>query len=78
MPLLYRAGAVKIELFRCAHGPDFLGSDNTLVCRPVETLKLGAKIATQDAWWDAGRIRNGTIWDDPNHSYQQARYRLMV
>lgn len=65
VPLLYRAGSGKIELFRCAHGPDFLGPDNNPVCRPVETLRLGAEIAAQDAWWDAGRIRNGTIWDDP-------------
>lgn len=65
VPLAYRAAPGRIQLFRCAHEPDFLGQGSVPVCRPIRTLKLGAKIAAQDAWWDASRIRNGTIWDDP-------------
>ena len=66
VPLIYRAGPGIVQLFRCAHEPDFAGPDNTLVCNPVRTLKLGAEIAALDFWWDAERIRNGAIWDDPD------------
>lgn len=83
VPLVYRASPGRIQLFRCAHEPDFVGTDNVPVCRPVRTLVLGAKIAAQDVWWDANRIRNGTIWDDPNAcklmlSAQKAAHRTLV
>src|SRR5439155_16712273 len=29
-----------------------------------KTLDLGSKISS-DPWWDASRLRNGTLWDDP-------------
>src|SRR3546814_8406846 len=45
--------------------PDVAGQDDVPVCRPIRTLLIGAKIAEQDVWWDAARIQNGTIWDDP-------------
>lgn len=69
VPLVYRASPGSIQLFRCAHEPDFMGVGNTPICRPIRTLKLGAAIADADAhaaWWDAKRIRNGMIWDDPD------------
>lgn len=83
VPLVYRASPGYIQLFRCAHAPDFVGKDDIPVCRPVRTLVLGAKIAAQDVWWDADRIRNGTIWDDPAAcelmlSAQKAAHRTMV
>lgn len=65
VPLVYRATPGSIQLFRCAHQPDFVGPDDTPVCRPIRTLALGADVAVADAWWNAARIRNGTIWDDP-------------
>lgn len=65
VPLVYRAASGRIQLFRCAHEPDFIGPDNVLVCRPIRSLSVGAEIAAQDVWWNAARIRNGTIWDDP-------------
>ncbi len=65
VPLVYRASAGRIQLFRCAHEPDFVGPDNVPVCRPIRSLILGAEIAAEDAWWNAARLRNGTIWDDP-------------
>jgi len=64
VPLVYRSAPGAIQLFRCAHKPDFVGSDNVPVCRPVRTLEIGAEIAARDVWWDANRIRNGAIWDD--------------
>lgn len=68
VPLIYRTAPGVIQLFRCAHEPDFIGADAVPVCRPIRTLALGVRIAESDreaAWWDASRIRNGTIWDDP-------------
>ena len=65
VPLVYRAAPGRIELFRCAHEADFVGADDIPVCRPIRTLRIGADIAAHDVWWDAARIRNGMIWDDP-------------
>jgi len=83
VPLVYRAAPGRIQLFRCAHEPDFLGPDNVPVCRPIRTLLVGAEIATQDVWWNAARIRNGTIWDDPDAcalmlSAQKSAHRTLV
>lgn len=83
VPLLYRAGPGSIQLFRCAHEPDFAGPDGVPVCRPIRTLVMGAKIAERDVWWNAARIRNGTIWDDPDActlmlSAQKAAHRTLV
>lgn len=66
VPLVYRAAPGRIQLFRCAHKPDFMDAHGTLVCNPIRTLRLGSKIAANAIWWDATRIRNGTVWDDPN------------
>ncbi|HHT1453049.1 MAG: N-6 DNA methylase [Comamonas sp.] len=83
VPLAYRALPGCIQLFRCAHAPDFLGKDGVPVCNPVRTLVLGAKIAAADVWWDADRIHNGAIWDDPDAcklmlSAQKAAHRTLV
>lgn len=66
VPLVYRTGPGVIQLFRCAHQPDFVGPDDVPICNPIRTLKLGANIAASEVWWDAERIRNGAIWDDPD------------
>lgn len=83
IPLVYRALPGCIQLFRCAHEPDFAGPDGVPVCKPIRTLELGAEIATRDVWWDASRIRNGTIWDDPGAcrlmlSAKKAAHRTLV
>lgn len=66
VPLVYRASPGLIQLFRCAHEPDFLGQDDVPVCRPIRILSQAADIADHlDAWWNADQIRNGSIWDDP-------------
>lgn len=64
VPLIYRSTRETLQLFRCAHGHDFLDASGNLVCRPAKTLDLAVKISN-DAWWDAERLRNGTLWDDP-------------
>ena len=65
VPLIYRKTPGLVQLFRCAHKPDFVTATGEIVCSPVETLKVAAAISSSDAWWDAARLRNGTIWDDP-------------
>lgn len=64
VPLLYRASPGRIDLFRCAHGADFAGRDGKRIYNPVKSLEIGAAVAA-DAWWDASRLRNGALWDDP-------------
>ncbi|QQF06301.1 N-6 DNA methylase (plasmid) [Sinorhizobium meliloti] len=66
VPLMYRAAPGIVQLFRCAHQPDFAGPGDVPVYNPVETLRVGSEIAKLDAWWDAELIRNGAIWDDPD------------
>jgi len=62
VPLLYRVTPGLVELFRCAHKADFESNGN-VVFNPYKTLKIATKIAN-DPWWDAERLRNGTLWDD--------------
>ena len=84
VPLVYRAVPGRIQLFRCAHKPDFAGPDGVPVIAPVRTLMLGADIAAAtDVWWNAAQIHNGTIWDDPAAcglmlSSQQSAHRTLV
>ena len=83
VPLVYRTAPGRIQLFRCAHKPDFAGADDVLIYKPIRTLLIGARIAAQDVWWDAARIQNGTIWDDPGAcklmlSAQKAAHRTLV
>jgi N-6 DNA Methylase len=78
VPLLYRKMPGLVQLFRCAHNPDFYSARGELICKPVKTLKIASAINTslwgdtsgQDPWWDAWRLRNGTLWDDPAVSKQ--------
>ncbi len=65
VPLLYRKTRGLIQLFRCAHKPDFVSPSGELICNPIKTLKIAAAINNSDAWWDASRLHNGTLWDDP-------------
>ncbi len=65
VPLVYRKLPGLVQLFRCGHKPDFLSPSGQIVCKPFKSLRLGSRIAEADAWWDANRIRNGTLWDDP-------------
>ena len=64
VPLLYRKTPALVQLFRCAHKPDFISPNGETVCKPFRILKTAADVSS-DPWWDAIRIRNGTLWDDP-------------
>ena len=63
VPLLYRKKAGLVELYRCAHKPDFISPDGTPVCNPVKTLNTASDIANSEPWWDASLLRNGGLWD---------------
>lgn len=65
VPLIYRKTRGLIQLFRNVHKPDFVSPTGEIVCRPYKTLKTAAAISLEDTWWDATRLRNGTLWDDP-------------
>ncbi|MFM2100557.1 MAG: hypothetical protein RLZZ366_2096 [Pseudomonadota bacterium] len=69
VPLLYRKTPGKVGLFRCASKPDFDQKSETPKYEAYDTLEITADIseAIQSAkpWWDVGRLRNGTLWDDP-------------
>lgn len=64
VPLVYRKTRGRLDLFRCAHGPDFFSvKTGKFVCNPVRSLELASAIS-DDPWWDIGKLRNGTLWDD--------------
>lgn len=69
VPLLYRRTPGKVELFRCASKADFDQNSDTPKYSAYDTLTIAADIANAEgitaAWWDFGRLRNGTLWDDP-------------
>jgi len=64
VPLIYRKTPGLVQLFRCVHKPDFVSAAGEIICKPIKTLKLAAAISNNDAWWNAERLRNGTLWDD--------------
>jgi hypothetical protein len=83
VPLLYRRTPGQIQLFRCAHDPDFISPTGEQICKPFRFLDISSRIARKEAWWDAERIRNGTLWDDPDAcrlmlSAQKAAHRKLV
>ena len=41
VPLVYRKVPGQIQLFRCAHDPDFISGDGVQVCKPFKTLRSG-------------------------------------
>lgn len=65
VPLVYRRTPGLLQLFRCAHRPDFLADDGRIKCNPIKSLDLAADIEL-DPWWDEETIRSGTLWTDPD------------
>jgi hypothetical protein len=83
VPLLYRRTPGQIQLFRCAHDPDFISKAGEQICSPFKFLDISSRVAAKEAWWDAERIRNGTLWDDPDAcrlmlSSEKAAHRKLV
>ena len=68
VPLVYRKRRARVDLLRCAHGPDFAGADGRVVYRAFHTLDLLTDLERQidvAPWWDATLLRSGSLWDDP-------------
>jgi len=83
VPLAYRKKPALIELYRCAHKPDFVSSTGKIVSKPRKKLKLAAQINAAEPWWNANLLRNGTLWDNPNVcseflSSHQSAHRALV
>lgn len=68
VPLVFRKQAGRVDLLRCAHGPDFAGPDGRLRYRAHDTFDLLTLIdaATPAPWWDLGQLQGGALWDDPD------------
>lgn len=64
VPLVYRRTPGLLQLFRCAHKPDFLENDGSIRCNPIKVLDPAAQIAS-DPWWDEERLHSGRLWTDP-------------
>jgi hypothetical protein len=47
VPLIYRKTPGLVQLFRCAHKPDFVSATGEIVCKPIRTLKIAANVAWQ-------------------------------
>ena len=62
VPLLYRRTRGFLQLFRCAHRPDFV-EDGDLRCNPVKTLEIASSISA-DPWWDAEQLHSGALWEN--------------
>lgn len=67
VPLVFRKKAGRVDLLRCAHGPDFT-SDGRLSYRAYDTLDLLTLLdeATPAPWWDLTQLQAGSLWDDPD------------
>jgi hypothetical protein len=85
VPLVYRKTAGLVQLFRCAHKPDF-EQNGKIVLHPFRILNLASELAAavdDQPWWDAERLHNGTLWDDPNVckqllSNRQAAQKMLI
>lgn len=71
VPLVYRKTGARVDLLRCAHGPDFAGPDGKVRYCAFRTLDLLIEIdlqikqKTELVWWDDSMLRAGLLWDDP-------------
>ena len=70
VPLVYRRLSGRVDVFRCAHKPDFDTSNAHPKYAPHDAIQLigtAADITAQlekKPWWDMRRLANGTLWDD--------------
>ncbi len=65
VPIVYRVTIGKIEMFRCAHKPDFQSKKGPTY-NPFDEYPLGLLIEINASpWWKEDALRNGTLWDDP-------------
>lgn len=68
VPLVYRKTRGRVDLLRCAHGPDFVGAEGRLRYHAFSTLDLLVEVDRQldvAPWWDSSLLLGGALWDDP-------------
>jgi N-6 DNA Methylase len=76
VPLVYRRLPGRVDVFRCAHKPDFDTSKGHPQYAPHDSIQLIGTAADITAkleekpWWDIRRLANGTLWDDRTISQQ--------
>lgn len=70
VPLVYRRLPGRVDVFRCAHKPDFDTKKEHPKYAPHDAIQLIGKAADITAqleekpWWDMRRLANGSLWDD--------------
>lgn len=70
VPLVYRRLSGRVDVFRCAHKPDFDTNKALPQYAPhdwIDLLGAATDITAQlekKPWWDVRRLANGTLWDD--------------
>jgi N-6 DNA Methylase len=70
VPLVYRRLPGRVDVFRCAHKPDFDTKKEHPQYAPHDSIQLIGTVAEITAqleekpWWDMRRLANGTLWDD--------------
>ncbi len=70
VPLVYRRLPGRVDVFRCAHKPDFDTKKEHPQYAPHDSIQLIGTAADITAeleekpWWDMRRLANGTLWDD--------------
>lgn len=76
VPLVYRRLPGRVDVFRCAHKPDFDTKKAHPQYAPHDSIALigtAAAITAQleeKPWWDMRRLANGTLWDDRSVAQQ--------
>ncbi|HVC92243.1 MAG TPA: hypothetical protein VND64_01065, partial [Pirellulales bacterium] len=75
VPLIYVAGATKVDVLSCARGPDFWHNDRCRYNPAAEIRSLVEQAADVDAAlrkqlhrFSAWRLADGTFWDDPRNA----------
>lgn len=67
IPLVYRRLAGRVDVFRCAHEPDFDTGKAEPAYKFFDFINTAADITKQletKPWWDLRRLANGSLWDD--------------
>ena len=49
VPFIYRKTPGLVQLFRCAHKPDFISAKGETICNPIKNLKMATAI-NEDPW----------------------------
>lgn len=67
VPLVYRRVPGRVDVFRCAHEPDFATAGREIKYSVNDSITTAADITQQlggRPWFDLHRLANGTLWDD--------------